>query len=342
MILLVALASLSAFAFIASQASILITTDINEVNSNWMKLMSVSPSEEAAGSKGPATLDLLMQQEQIETRIRSIYEKAKVLRIADPATWDETLQRPDPVGPLGPPEQGNPHPGAVSGPSPEQPGGSQVVSALTSPQIRAEADKYYHDHARTRYFGQKLVDDVTLYNGVLTNCVLPILYALFGACAYQLVGTFAAIRDRRFVRSRTYFGRYALAGIAGEVIGLFNFAIAQPASVSPLAMAFLVGYGADAFFTLLQTIIANLTVNSSGAPTLQGHRAPPPAPLSPAGNEGAAGSSNRGFGQTATANLGPATAPPLAGRAGQDRIAARPSGSGLPRSLPRRALENPL
>jgi hypothetical protein len=55
------------------------------------------------------------------------------------------------------------------------------------------------------------------------------------------------------------------AAIAGAVVGLFNFG--QGISVSPLAIAFLVGYAVDVFFTFLERLIQSLIKARDSAPS---------------------------------------------------------------------------
>jgi hypothetical protein len=55
------------------------------------------------------------------------------------------------------------------------------------------------------------------------------------------------------------------------VVGLFNNStFSQGVSIPPLALAFLVGYGVDLFFTFLEGILQSFTKNAPGAQ--------PPAP----------------------------------------------------------------
>jgi hypothetical protein len=54
--------------------------------------------------------------------------------------------------------------------------------------------------------------------------------------------------------------RLLVALIGGAVVGLFgNFNITQGASISPLAVAFLVGYAVDVFFTFLEGLLQTFT-----------------------------------------------------------------------------------
>ena len=56
--------------------------------------------------------------------------------------------------------------------------------------------------------------------------------------------------------------RFIIAGIGGGVIGsLNNFMVDQGLTLSPLALAFLIGYAADIFFSLLEGTMQNLRGN---------------------------------------------------------------------------------
>ena len=64
----------------------------------------------------------------------------------------------------------------------------------------------------------------------------------------------------RSVCSRANWAHFLIAGIGGAVVGLFsNFTISQGASISPLAIAFLVGYGVDVFFSFLEGLMQSFT-----------------------------------------------------------------------------------
>jgi hypothetical protein len=54
--------------------------------------------------------------------------------------------------------------------------------------------------------------------------------------------------------------RFLIAAIGGGVVGLFNnFSITQGASIPPFAIAFLVGYAVDVFFSFLENLIQTFT-----------------------------------------------------------------------------------
>jgi hypothetical protein len=111
-----------------------------------------------------------------------------------------------------------------------------------------------------RYFGQSLVTDVAVYYGAFTAGILPVLYALLGTCAYLSRNFEQRLSARTYTASVADSPRFLIAGIAGAVVGLFNnFAIGQGASISPLAIAFLVGYAADVFFAFLDGTVQKFT-----------------------------------------------------------------------------------
>jgi hypothetical protein len=114
-----------------------------------------------------------------------------------------------------------------------------------------------------RYFGQSLVDDVGVFYGAIAACILPVLYALLGTCAYLLRNFEQQIGARTYMPSVADAPRFLIAAIGGAVVGLFNnFALGQGASIPPLAIAFLVGYAVDVFFAFLEGTIQKFTRSS--------------------------------------------------------------------------------
>jgi hypothetical protein len=123
------------------------------------------------------------------------------------------------------------------------------------PDLALAATQRICIYQRVRYYAQSTEESATILTGAVATSILPVLYALLGACAYVLR------RLESQLRSRTYIGeahspRFLTAAIAGAVVGLFNFG--QGVSVSPLAIAFLVGYAVDVFFTFLESMIETL------------------------------------------------------------------------------------
>jgi hypothetical protein len=115
-------------------------------------------------------------------------------------------------------------------------------------------------YQRVRYFAQDLADDVSLYYGAVSMCILPVLYALLGTFAYLLRTYERRVSTRSYVRSATDSARFVTAAIGGAVVGLFsNFTLGQGNKVSPLAIAFLVGYAVDVFYAFLETLIQSFS-----------------------------------------------------------------------------------
>ena len=111
-----------------------------------------------------------------------------------------------------------------------------------------------------RYFAQSIRETVSTIYGAMGTCILPVLYALLGACAYLLRSLEEQIKLRTFTKPNAHSVRLLIAGIAGGVVGMFNnFNISQNPSVSPLAMAFLVGYATDVFFSFVEGLLQTFT-----------------------------------------------------------------------------------
>lgn len=119
-----------------------------------------------------------------------------------------------------------------------------------------------------RYFGQNLLEDESFFYGAITTCILPVLYALLGTCAYLLRSFEQQMASRTFIPSEANSARFLIAGIGGGVVGLFNnnFTISAGATVPPLALAFLVGYAVDVFFTFLEGLLLTFTRGQGTSP----------------------------------------------------------------------------
>jgi len=105
------------------------------------------------------------------------------------------------------------------------------------------------------YFARELkyVSDLTY--GVLGTFLLPPFYAMLGACAFglrSLAGTGAPAAP--VVDTTGPILRLSLAALTGFVVGLFGD-ITKGLAVSPLAVAFLIGYSAEIFFSVLDATI---------------------------------------------------------------------------------------
>jgi hypothetical protein len=144
------------------------------------------------------------------------------------------------------------------------------VGLSNMPKILDDLTSTYQDD---RLFAQDTLDLVSVYYGAIATCILPVLYALLGTCAYLLRTFEQQMAIRTFMPTVANSARFLIAAIGGAVVGLFNnFNITQGATIPPLAIAFLVGYAVDVFFTFLESLIGAFTKNKSATPS------PQPAP----------------------------------------------------------------
>ena len=101
---------------------------------------------------------------------------------------------------------------------------------------------------------------VSVFYGAAAACILPVLYALLGTCAFLLRCFSQQMSSRTFVPSRSDSPRFLIAAIGGAVVGFFHrFALGQDTSISPFAIAFLVGYAVDIFFSFLDGLVQAFT-----------------------------------------------------------------------------------
>jgi hypothetical protein len=142
------------------------------------------------------------------------------------------------------------------------------------PDPIAARDNITETYQDVRYFAQNILTDVAVFYGAIGACILPVLYALLGTCAY-LIRTFEdQMSSRTFIPSAANAARFLIAAIGGAVVGLFNnLSITDQASIPPLALAFLIGYAVDVFFAFLEGLLKTFT-RSAAAPNAQ----PPPPP----------------------------------------------------------------
>jgi hypothetical protein len=107
-------------------------------------------------------------------------------------------------------------------------------------------------YQQVRSFAVSVRDTNTIIYGAITAYLLPILYALLGALAYLVRDFSKRTLERTFQPSFTT-PTYIAAGIGGGMVGFFTD-FTTGASFSPLAIAFLVGFHAEAFYVFLETL----------------------------------------------------------------------------------------
>jgi hypothetical protein len=245
----------SVASFISSAISDSIRKDIVTANDLAVKLTTQLGFPESQTSSttipaGVSRVELVTDLQTFAALIRSIYSRGRQLnlfildaikdpfsKLLGPGEFKQTFQLPVPL------------------PSDLLP----VLSGRIS---------VYQD---ARAFGQDVMDDVSIFYGAMATCILPVLYALMGTCAYLLRSFAEQMRNRTFVPSHSDSARFLIAAIGGGVVGLFgNFTINQGTSISPFAIAFLVGYSVDVFFSFLEGLIDAFTRSKPSSPPLTG------------------------------------------------------------------------
>lgn len=235
----------SVLSFIATAISNTIKADITTANDLAVKLRSqLGPPQGAGAASKPATemgdSIVIGELQQYATTIRAIDSRSR--RLNGLVLHAEK----DPFASI----RGNP--AALHDKF-------QLPAALRDfAQATDDRTTVYQD---VRYFAQSVLDDVSFFYGAVTTCLLPVLYALLGTCAYLLRSFEQQFATKTFMPSSfADSARFLIAGIGGAVVGLFNnFVIGQGASIPPLALAFLVGYAVDVFFAFLETMLQTFT-----------------------------------------------------------------------------------
>jgi hypothetical protein len=108
--------------------------------------------------------------------------------------------------------------------------------------------------------------DTLIYTG-LSSYLLPTIYALLGAFLYGFRMYSRLIRRNEFLPSAANSARYFIAAIAGLVVGLFGSLLPKSMAMPPLAVAFLVGYAVEAFFSRLDDLIRRMKGAGATAPS---------------------------------------------------------------------------
>jgi len=267
LILAVPIILFSVLSFVSSSISTTMRSDITNANELLVKLRAElgTPAAPSAGTPDKPALpqglnegDVLTQLQSYASTVRSIDAQARqlnwfVLRAEhDPFSkyrWNAKLSEPE--------RKANQD--ALKG-------FFQLPVGLEN--MPAALDNVTTTYQQVRSFAQDILALVSVYYGAVTACLLPILYALLGTCAFLLRNVEEELRTLTFVpASRTNWARFLIAGIGGAVVGLFNFAMTQGTSISPLAIAFLVGYAVDVFFSFLEGLLQTFTKSKAPAGT---------------------------------------------------------------------------
>jgi len=128
-----------------------------------------------------------------------------------------------------------------------------IVASLG--KIEQEALYQIRAYQYIRDFSLGLYKIDTLIYASMSAYILPTVYAILGAFLYGFRLYSRLIRRCSYLPSVAYSARYFIAAIAGLVVGLFGTLLPKSLSLPPLAIAFLVGYGTEAFFSRLDQLI---------------------------------------------------------------------------------------
>jgi hypothetical protein len=247
-ILALVVGTFSVATFVASGLSSVIRTDIaagNELAAKLRVQLGPWPAVTPPGAQPEINAyDVVTELQQFASTIRAIDARARQLNRLVSLVPDRV---PDPFA-------------DIRGNSDKIHEIFELPKGLPSPaKAASERTTVYQD---VRYFAQNILDEVSFYYGATTTCILPVLYALLGTCAYLLRSMKLHIRNQTYIPHYANSARFIIAATGGAVVGLFNnFTVAQGATISPLAIAFLVGYAVDVFYAfldgLLQTFIKN-------------------------------------------------------------------------------------
>jgi hypothetical protein len=232
--------SLAAFVFANINTSI--TNDIAIANQLVVSLHAQieAPAAQAAESTQIAPINALSDLQEFASTMRSIYRHTQELIWFVPGTEKDPVKK----------------------------GTRLELDTNLSGQIgpmRKNLDELTDAYQQIRSFAKYAQDDGAAACGAVTTCILPILYALLGACAYLLRIFSGQLTTRTFAPSYSTIARFVIASIAGGIVGLFNnFGTGQLATLSPLAIAFVAGYAADVFFSFIDGAVQVVSKPTTG------------------------------------------------------------------------------
>lgn len=126
-------------------------------------------------------------------------------------------------------------------------------------QINTQIIQSTQKYQKIRQYALSVIDAKSIVFGSISASILPMSYALLGACAAVLTAFSQQLERRTFTWSYASPSRFIIAAIGGGVIGLFNITGGEGTTASPLALAFVVGYSTDVFFSFLEGSFPNLS-----------------------------------------------------------------------------------
>ena len=230
---------LSILSFISVGISNKIAADITTANEQLLMLHQLDALK-SSSNENPSPL-VLSELQKFAAEMREIYSRTRQIKWLWPFTQD-------PCGKLLAPSLVN---------------REQCTLELDQKSLQQNVWKVFDEISSSyqliRSYANDVKDDISLLWGAIGTCVLPVLYALLGACAAVLRNFTQQFKERTFAPTYATPARFYIAAIGGGVVGLFNNVFGQNLSIPPLALAFLVGYATDIFFSFLEGSAQNLS-----------------------------------------------------------------------------------
>jgi chemotaxis protein histidine kinase CheA len=152
-----------------------------------------------------------------------------------------------------------------------QPGlANQIVSQLNQDIERLKEEKTTLRRQKQADFKRETSRQAQLAAqfvlAILQSYLLPLFYGILGAGTFVLRSLSKEIEDETFSDDKgiQHLLRVSLGALAGILVGWFSFLIPSETttfvgSISPLAIAFLVGYNIEVFFSLMDRALFSIT-----------------------------------------------------------------------------------
>jgi hypothetical protein len=152
-----------------------------------------------------------------------------------------------------------------------QPGlADQIISQLNKDRERLKEEKSALERQQQGDLNRETSRQAQLAAqfvlGILQSYILPLFYGILGAGTFVLRSLSKEIEEETFSdEKRTqHLLRVSLGALAGILVGWFSFLIPSETttfvgSISPLAIAFLVGYNIELFFSLMDRALFSIT-----------------------------------------------------------------------------------
>lgn len=173
-----------------------------------------------------------------------------------------------------------------------QPGlADQIISQLNQDRERLKEEKTTLERQKQADINRETSRQAQLAAqfvlSILQSYLLPLFYGILGAGTFVLRSLSKEVEDETFSdeKGTQHLLRVSLGALAGILVGWFSFLIPSETttfvgSISPFAIAFLVGYNIELFFSLMDRALFSITERlQRPSPAPQGK--PEPIPNNP-------------------------------------------------------------